>query len=410
MDNPTAGSRKTHGQKQLWTTRFYDIAAEVENLLSDIKPVLKDIRPQWNLDELGTEKFSAGLMNHMIRVYQKEDASLDDGLVVRISRTTSGGASDYRIKELAAMQLAHAADCFPPVYAAFRNGCIYGYIPGRNISWLEISHPDMFPQFVTKIHKLHHVNVNSVTLGHQGGALPFTHDQKHLLPGDAFARVAGGAISRIPEKANDPGRDLELQEFLKELPRAQLREEMEYIRNYLNDLPIPMCFSHADLHASNIVFNKSANEFFFVDYEGAGMHNEYHDLSYVFCLLSFREHTRFDDPDYNSPAEKTKREFLVNYRDAGYTDGGKSPMEIPEKQRDIDLELLVIGHRITTICVEFLFMNHCVSLVNLQQRNMFQFYPLRKSTYFEGKTKLPALAQQYKKLFVECGIGKLDIT
>ena len=396
----TAGSAKSQR-----TMRFYNIDVRADNLLSDIKPILTDLRPTWDLDELCTDKLSGGLMNQMVCVYLKNDEARDDAMVLRVYGTKiSEEPGNYRKNDIVGMQCGYAAGCFPCIYATFHNGNIYKYIPGRRMNRRDFINPDLIPQFTSKLYNLHHVDVKSVLGVDRSVALHLVQGVGDILPGDAFAGMSGFIISLTPLKANDPKRDVKLQEILRDFPLEKLREENEYIRKYLNELPIPMCFSHCDLHSGNIVFNPQTSEIFFVDFEGAFKQNEHFDFAYFFGRCPFDEHHRLLDPDYISPAPRLKREYLISYRDAGYRFHGKEASEIPEDKRERDLELLTVGQTIMDICAEFLFMTHCVGLVNIiESIDMTQFFPQRKASYYFGKENLPTLAQQYKKLSRECG-------
>ena len=416
MDNATGFMVTATEPTLLCPLRFGDVAAKPDDLLSSIQPLLKVLRPAWKLDGLVTEELVGGAINHMVCVYHEGDEWRDDAMVVRVHGINLSGQYEFRTSDIFGMQLAHHANCFPPIYAIFRNGVMYKYIPGKTMSRLEFIDPESIYHLMWKLYRLHHVDAKSVAIVQQGerdlpDGVPVKHQVEDILPGDAFARAVEFFISLIPDKANDPDRDVLLQPILDEFPREKLREECDYLRSYLNDLPIPMCFSHADFHPGNIVFSSRSKEPFFVDYEGAGMHNEYHDLSYLFCCVPFHEHNGFGASGDMSPEKRVRHEYLRCYRDAGYRFHGKDPSEIPEIQCDLDLELLTVGHTITGICMEFYFMTHHVGLVNvLEKLNCVPYFPYRKTSYNEGREKLPALAEEYKKLVVECGVGTIADT
>ena len=403
-----SGWKKTTGPKPPCKIRFYGIDIKHDDMLSGIKPILRDLRPTWNLDEVHTDRFSEGALNHMFCVFQKSDVSRDDAMVVRVHGINFLEGIDHRVKEIVSMQVAYAADCFPPVYAAFRNGTIYKYVPGKCMSSAECTDPDIIRQYAWKLYNLHHVDVNNVASVQRGegdppDGVPCKCEVEDILPGDAFVRGIMYFISLIPDKANDPARDIKLQKILKDFSREKLTEECEYVRGFLNELPLPMSLSHTDAHQLNTIFNTNTRELFFVDYEAFGTQIEYYDFAYLFSLLPFVDHSQLLDPNYVSLAEEFKHKYLICYRDSGYEHHGKIPSEIPEEQRERDLELLTVGHNLMDICMLFFHMTHKVGLVNLVEKyDLLQHFGPCSSAYYKRKEQLPVLGQKYKELAGKC--------
>ena len=387
MDTARVSWNKRLESRRPSQIRFYDIDVEPDRLISDIRPMLMDIRPHWDLENLAMHNFSCGAINHMTRVYQK-GGQREDSIVVRVHGMNFVDGYDHRSEEILAFQFAKAADCFPATLAVFLNGVIYQFMPGEKMNHIQFSDPDIISQIVCKLYSLHHTEmdvVNFVQRGAEGDheGVSVRYEPTRASPGDSFINLIRLFESTSPTQSMD----------------NTLLAECEYLRNYLNDLPLPMCFSHTDLHPGNIVYNDRTNEISLIDYETAGVHIEYSDLARLFSYDPFDDRERKNDADYESPAEVVKCEYIICYRDAAYEYHGYDPAAVPEDQRQHDLELLTVGHKIMERCMYFFRTAQLRTLGSaLDRDDMLQRSSRFEELYKSNKDQLPMLAQWYKRL------------
>ena len=67
-----------------------------------------------------------------------------------------------REKEFLTMQVARAAGCFPAIVAAFKNGVIYEYEPGRIVTSHDLVKPDIVKKVVQQLHLFQHIDLDSL--------------------------------------------------------------------------------------------------------------------------------------------------------------------------------------------------------------------------------------------------------
>ena len=74
--------------------------------------------------------FTDGISNKLVGCYLHDDTARKDMVLVRVYGQKTELIID-RKAELVTMVMLHAAGCSKPLYAKFKNGIAYGFVPGE---------------------------------------------------------------------------------------------------------------------------------------------------------------------------------------------------------------------------------------------------------------------------------------
>ena len=123
------------------------------------------------------------------------------------------------------------------------------------------------------LYRLHHVDIDDVSLVDRKGN-PVTYDKTPALFDQAM-----GYISSIPDAPKDGGRFTKFKQFRKELSNQILMEEFSFIKSIVDEVHLPVSFSHMDFHPANIIINDKTGDITFIDLEMSCVSYMYFDLA-----------------------------------------------------------------------------------------------------------------------------------
>ena len=366
---------------------FVDLTVDPDNVVDTITPLLKTLRPEWELDELCVDTFSRGVVNNMCCIYTKDDPGRDDGMIVRLYGMQVADLNP-RDKEFLSLQVAHAAGSFPPIYAAFNNGLVYKFAPGRVMTYHELTDPAIIPLITRQLYRLHHAQVDSLTL--------FDRKGKAACYGKAVKKFSDlqKSMSSIPKRAMDPHKDKRFQEFRKEISDKFLQTEFTMLNSVLEKLELPVAMVHNDFHGGNIIYDDKSKAVIIIDYEMAGFGNQYQEMSRMFLskpFLDLFKVTKEDEPEF-SP------EVRACWLDS-YLAAMKVGKDLPDEAWELERQILDVGHSIMETVSLFEVMVLTLSHVDLDVKiDFMDTLEMCKEWYLSRKDDLPHLQEEYLTL------------
>ncbi|EDW46098.1 GM13416 [Drosophila sechellia] len=191
-----------------------------------------------------------------------DDRATDDGSPVQYSDDVVlvriyGNKTDLLIDRKAETQnflLLHTYGLAPSLYATFKNGLVYEYVPGTTLNTDSVLCPEIWPLVARRMAEMHR------------------------------------KVRKVKETF---------------LPIGRLREEFNKLYEYLEALDSPIVFSHNDLLLGNVIYTQSLNTVNFIDYEYADYNFQAFDIG-----NHFAEMCGVDEVDYS---RYPKREFQLQW-------------------------------------------------------------------------------------------------
>lgn len=161
---------------------------DAENTVESIKPVLKQIRPEWDVEKVKFKEFSEGISNKLIGCNMP---GLEPGemILFRLYGNKTELFID-RQKELETFQILHSKGYGPPVYGTLENGLAYGFLPGDVLDTDTIADKHISSLCARHMAKLHAIKINHEKSRHKAEPMLFTGMMKYL--------------NLLPEKFEDP--------------------------------------------------------------------------------------------------------------------------------------------------------------------------------------------------------------
>ena len=368
--------------------RFYDVTVRADAIEEDVFPILKDLRPQWDRENLLSEVFNQGLVNNMACFYHTDDDLRSEAVVVRVYGTVVD-AFNPRDKEFMNLQIAHAAGCFPAIYASFNNGLVYQYAIGRHTNFHDIVKPQNIRTISRLLYRLQHVDIDNISLVDRKGN-PATYDKTAWL----FDQTMD-FISSIPDIPKKPERISKFNKFRKNLSNQVLMAEFSYIKTIVDEVHFPVSFSHLDFHPRNVIINDKTGEITFVDFEMSCISYMYFDLATLFTSKEFFNTMGYSTADEPEFTPEVRQLYIQSYLGAKHQAEG--PSEIPE----VETELLDIKHSMMEIIQIFQYIPAGFALVDMEFNDKFDLLdliPMLTENYFSRKEELVALKNRYLEL------------
>ncbi|XP_044761915.1 ethanolamine kinase 1 isoform X2 [Coccinella septempunctata] len=249
----------------------------VENALEDcIFQLIQHVRPKWDTARIKTKLMTDGITNKLVLCRNITDDGIEEHLLVRVYGHKTDLLID-RKAEIRNIQLLHQYGLAPSLYATFENGLVYEFIPGRTLSYEDVSNPKIYKMIAKEMAKMHKQFVD-------------------LVP-DKFD-------DEIKQKA------YEKQNF----PKEQLLKEIREFREGVRDFDMDIVFAHNDLLLGNIIYNEAKNKVFFIDYEYASYNYQPFDIANhftEFAGVSEIDYSRFPQKDLQMDWLKT---YLLEYK------------------------------------------------------------------------------------------------
>ncbi|KAK7866068.1 hypothetical protein R5R35_013567 [Gryllus longicercus] len=270
-----------HGPMRLHMT------IEENDLINGSLTVLAAIRPAWSKDKIKFKIFTDGITNKLVGCFYAEDP--DDVILVRVYGKKTDLLID-RNAETRNIQILHTYGYAPNLYATFKNGLAYEYVPGDILTVDTCRDIKVYPLVACMMAKMHHVDCGP-TISKEPCMWTKTRQFMSIMP-NHFTNA---------EKQT---------RFEQLIPTKQeLESEYEILKNELINLGSPIVLSHNDLLLGNVIYNPKKNNVTFIDYEYANYNYQAFDIG-----NHFAEFAGVSDVDYSRyPSEEFQREWLKVY-------------------------------------------------------------------------------------------------
>ena len=368
--------------------RYFDVTVWADAVEEDVFPILQELRSQWNRDDLLSEVYTKGMVNNMTCYYHRNDEERTDAIVVRVYGAAVGDLNP-RYKEFMNLQIAHAAGCFPAIYATFNNGLMYKYAPGLHTNYHDIVNPQNIRTISHMLCQLHHVDVDKVPLVDRKGN-SVTYDKTPFL----FDQMKD-YIAAIPESPKDSQKLSKFNELRKELTNEYLLGEYEFVKVIIDEVKPPISFSHLDFHPRNIILNDKTGDITFIDFEMSCFAYKYTDLSLFVVYKKFFDAMGFTTPDEPELTPDSRELYLDGYLDAMLEAEGATA------SREVEAELLDIGDNIVGMAEMLKFMAMGLTMADVEINEQVDFLELVRiasGEYYSGKSMLVSWKDRYLEL------------
>ncbi|KAH8362067.1 hypothetical protein KR200_001774 [Drosophila serrata] len=324
---------------------FVPIFVEEADVIQGAKELLKVIRPTWDLSHVEFKSFTDGITNKLVGCFHKEstklshenggpylpiktqeseeedtviikkddddDAAAENGAPVQYSDNVVlvriyGNKTDLLIDRKAETQnflLLHTYGLAPSLYATFKNGLVYEYVPGTTLNTDSVLCPEIWPLVARRMAEMHRKVKKH---GESSATKP--------LP--MIWKKTQSFLDLVPERFSDAEKHKRVKGTF--LPISRLRDEFNKLYEYLEALDSPIVFSHNDLLLGNVVYTKSLNTVNFIDYEYADYNFQAFDIGNHFaemCGVDEVDYSRYPKRDFQL---KWLRVYLEKYLQRSY--------------------------------------------------------------------------------------------
>uniref|UniRef100_T1IA39 ethanolamine kinase n=3 Tax=Rhodnius TaxID=13248 RepID=T1IA39_RHOPR len=270
------------------TVQDIDLFLDEYSLEESARKIIGEIRPQWREKQLTFKVFTDGITNKLIGCWSAEDIA--DLILVRIYGKNTDLLID-RDEEKANFILLHKAGYAPQLYATFRNGLAYAYVPGETVTTRTVRDVSVYPLIAVTMARIHSIH----------------KDQPHNpILWDKIDKF----LSLVPNQYSST----KTQETYKEnFPdgAVSLGDELQLLKNLLSEEKSPIVFCHNDLLLPNIIYK--SGKVSFIDYEYAGWNYQAFDIGNHFAEfagVSEVDYSLYPDRDFQFTWIKI---YLVEY-------------------------------------------------------------------------------------------------
>ncbi|XP_076435861.1 ethanolamine kinase 1-like isoform X2 [Babylonia areolata] len=209
---------------------------DVSNFEESALTVLKHVRPDWAADSVAFRVFTDGITNKLVGCARKTDPS--DVVLIRVNGEGTDMIID-RQAEVRTFQLLSAVECSPPLYMLFQNGMAYGFFHGEPLDEDSVRDVTVATLIAKEMVRLHSVDPREQSASERRSFYP-VKTQKYL--------------DIIPTSFEDQEKHTKLLQCVPS--RSALQTELNEICRRLEELRMPVVFSHNDLLLKNIIHNK----------------------------------------------------------------------------------------------------------------------------------------------------------
>ena len=353
----------------------------------NIIELVRHFKPGWNLENLECKQLEGGIVNEMKMFYQRVDVSHDDAVVVRVFDDRLADINPRRT-EFQALQIAHAAGCFPTIHASFNNGVVYKYARNRVPDFHDILKPEVIADITNKLYSLNHIDLESLKLLDREGN-PSKYDEQL----DVLSRMKL-FFDKIPTEVEDPDRNGRFQLLRQKFTNEMLLEEYGFVKQVYEEAKMPLMFCHGDLHLHNMVINDESNEIMFLDFEVTGFNYGCWDLSYLLSMRPFFGAIGWADKSEPDISEATRLLYIKGYLTAMFKRLGKEADQIS----DLDIEFMDLQVRFMDLLVYYHFMVLGLSLVMFPGADLIRLVPVTYERYISLKDSIDVMKARYAEL------------
>lgn len=282
------------------------LTIDENNVLEGAREVLKTIRPTWNDDNIKFKLFTDGITNKLVGCFHTDSKSSSPDVqqttnIAKISAVQQdvvlvrvyGNKTDLLIDRKAEtrnIQMLHSHGFAPCLYAIFRNGLAYEYVPGVTLTSETVAEPQVWSLIARHMAEMHKIQIDCGS------------DDQPMLCGKVQQ-----FLDILPETYSDSQIDERVKANF--LPIRQFKDEFAELYKHLAPLNSPMVFCHNDLLLGNVIYEKATDRITFIDYEYAGPNFQAFDIG-----NHFTEFAGVDVIDYSHyPSKEFQLKWLRCY-------------------------------------------------------------------------------------------------
>ncbi|XP_078500785.1 ethanolamine kinase 2 [Lissotriton helveticus] len=267
----------------------YSISVDEENVLPGALQLIRELRPEWDLQRIQTKMFTEGISNKLLACYV--DPGMEDAVLVRVYGNMTELFVD-RHNEVKSFQLLRQHGCAPDLYCTFQNGLCYEFMQGRALGPEEVREPRIFRLIAEEMAKYHSISIPN-------GSHPksnLCHKLRQLYAIVKMDIMGDDNTANLRVQANIPAMEV-------------LEQELTWMESYLPTLGSPIVLCHNDLLCKNVIYNETKGHVRFIDYEYAGYNYQAFDIS-----NHFNEFAGVNEMDYRLlPSRETQLQWLKHY-------------------------------------------------------------------------------------------------
>ncbi|XP_075191756.1 ethanolamine kinase 2 [Anomaloglossus baeobatrachus] len=350
------GEQQCHSDSS--TVRALSIAVDEQNVIPGALSLIRELRPDWELQHVQTKLFTDGITNKLLACYV--DPCMKDAVLVRIYGKRTELFVD-REDEVTSFRLLQSHGCAPELYCTFQNGLCYEFMRGLALGPEHVRQPHILRLIALEMAKYHCIPA-------QNGCLPKASLWQKLNKYLSILRTEEGPQDRL----------------LAGIPSLKvMEEELFWLQKYLPSLESPIVFCHNDLLCKNVIYNEGEGLVRFIDYEYAGYNYQAYDIA-----NHFNEFAGVNEPDYRLfPDRETQLDWLRHYLVACKRLKGEK-----EEPQDKEVDDLYIQVNQFVLAAHFFWglwalIQHRFSDIDF---NFAQYAMLRFQQYFHVKPQVTA--------------------
>uniref|UniRef100_T1GU53 ethanolamine kinase n=1 Tax=Megaselia scalaris TaxID=36166 RepID=T1GU53_MEGSC len=192
------------------------------------------------------------------------------------------------------IKLLHTYGFAPSLFATFKNGLAYEYVPGVTLTPQSVIQPDIWKMIARRMAEMHKVSTCN-------------NNNNNLKKTPMLWEKTQQMLNLVPDEFSDPDKHARLEKLF--LPVERIRSEFEYLYSCLEKLNSPIVFAHNDLLLGNVIYTESQKSVTFIDYEYAAYNFQAFDIG-----NHFAEFAGVDTIDYSYyPKKEFQMEWLRVY-------------------------------------------------------------------------------------------------
>lgn len=284
------------------------LTIDENNVLEGAREVLKVIRPTWNDDNIKFKLFTDGITNKLVGCFHADSKSSSPDVQQTTDETTKisttvqqdvvlvrvyGNKTDLLIDRKAEtrnIQMLHSHGFAPCLYAIFRNGLAYEYVPGVTLTSDTVAEPQVWSLIARHMAEMHKIQIDCGS------------DDRPMLWGKVQQ-----FLDILPETYSDSQIDERVKANFP--PNRHFKDEFAALYKHLAALNSPIVFCHNDLLLGNVIYEQSTDRITFIDYEYAGQNFQAFDIG-----NHFTEFAGVDVIDYRHyPSKEFQLKWLRRY-------------------------------------------------------------------------------------------------
>jgi len=241
-----------------------DINVDELNYEKGIIKILQVIRSNWKISDIKFKLFTDGITNKLVGCfYSDPESDFNDVILVRIYGNKTDLLID-RNAEKRNIKLLHGHKLAPQLYATFKNGLCYEYVPGVTPNSQSIYEPKIWKLVATHMANMHKLPLSS------------SQSMEPMLKTKTLK-----FLDLIPDKFTDQTKDERVKTAFPSV--ARLRDEFNELYSALEKTNSPVLFCHNDLLPGNVIYTEESNKVTFIDYEYAEPNHQAFDIGNHFA-------------------------------------------------------------------------------------------------------------------------------